>query len=220
MTDNAKSIEAVAEAISATERELALFDSLTRNAVTNSRTVEILTTEILALHSNEAGLDSKARISKLTSTTSALALAQSDLKTAENAIGVVQARTIAAGRIARSACAEILSGLTNARRANAKEVIEKLLEVSQLGAFGAGLEFCARSVLELKEMEYFFNHSESDTSRQIHSLRSLPQRFDELRELCANEPGLVLRMPTIKPAPVAEMTQRQPATLNAALVAA
>jgi hypothetical protein len=132
------------------------------------------------------------------------------LKAAQNSIGVVQARTIAAGRVARSAAAEILSALVGQRRLNARVALESLLDLSQVGAFGIGLENTARSITALKELAYYFNHSESDATRQLHSLRSLRENFNELRALCDAEPGLII--PTVTIAALVPIAATKPAT--------
>jgi hypothetical protein len=91
--------------------------------------------------------------------------------------------------------------LIAARRANAKAALEELLDTTLLGTLGENLEATARSLQgELAELQHYFTrYSHADeTDRNVFLLRTLRERFTQLRLLCENEPGLSLPPITVR----------------------
>jgi hypothetical protein len=222
MTDNVKSIEEITDAVDRVEAELSFFDSNTRGTAAYRKTVDSLKAEIESLHTNTHGLDAKARTNRLTSATSGLSLAQSDLRAAESIVAANRSDTLKAGKTAVALLLEVRDRLQNQRVQNVEAWLASEFSWEQIPIVRphdlAVNHESVRSIASLG-VTYLRDQLKHDDDFVLGALRRLSEHWAELRPLVEAEPNLVLNIATAKPAPVAKPIA-QPATLNAALVAA
>jgi hypothetical protein len=222
-TVNKEVLDAADAQVARVESEISRLGRLEEDLHASRETVEKLSLEALKIRDNVDSIPKEKRMAKLRDNAATIDLEQGDARKTEANITLAKARVVAVGEAAKASGAEILWALTAARQANAKAALEALLDMSLLGAHGENLEATARSLIELRDLENFFNHylHADEGDRNIFLLRSLRERFTELRVLCENEPGLSLPPITVRQA--IESTgaaEAKPATMAAALVVA
>jgi len=205
--NNVAVLKQTAEAIQSADNELEILDAYSRAVVTAQKTIQSLEFDIMSIHSNEAGLDGKTRTNRLTSATSALSLAQSDLKSAQAAVTTQRTKTLAAGNLAATKVNGIRHLLCLRRRKNTETWIRDVFATNRIPCAVSTLVENHRSVVAIKEMvagnDYYTIGISPDT--KIQALRELGRRFAELKSIAENEPGLILdQEPEPVPEPVAE----------------
>ena len=97
---NDDSVNAVQSAIANTEQALSVLDASAQDAAAHQEIVNALDGDVSALRAHAAGLDAKVRASRFTAANSALALAQSDLKLAQDTLSAQKIKTVTIGKAA------------------------------------------------------------------------------------------------------------------------
>lgn len=221
-TINQEVLDAADEQVAKVESEIATLGRLQEDLHASRETIERLSLETLKIRDNDDSIPKEKRMAKLRDNAASLDLEQGDARKITAKINLARTRIVAFGEVAKAAGAAILWALITCRRVNARASLEDLLDMSMLGVLGENLETNARSLLELKELQYYFNHhaSADEVDRNIFLLQSLRERFSELRLLCESEQGLTLVAPVIAaPVPIVEAKPATPATLSGVLVA-
>jgi hypothetical protein len=201
--NNVAALTQTADAIQSADNELEILDALSRAVVTAQKTIQSLEFDIMSIHSNEADLDGKTRTNRLTSATSALSLAQSDLKSAQAAVTTQRAKTLAAGNLAATKVKGVRDRLFQKRRKNTETWIRDVFATNRIPCAVSVLVGNHRSVAAIKQLvagsDYYAIGISPDA--KIQALRELGRRFAELKPIAENVPGLVLDP---QPEPVAE----------------
>lgn len=167
--NNVAVLKQTADFIQSAENELDTLDALSRAVVTAQKTIESLEFDIMAIHSNEANLDGKTRTNRLTSATSALSLAQSDLKSAQAAVTAQRAKTLVAGNLAATKVATVRDRLFLSRRQNIETWIRDGFATNRIPCPVSVLVENHRSVVAVKELvaaNDFFGISISPETRR------------------------------------------------------
>jgi hypothetical protein len=226
-TRNGQVLGLVDAQVAKVETELASLARLEEDLHASQETIAKLGAENANLRSNEPTLDKAKRMARLRDNAATIDLEQGDARRIQARINLAKAGAIALGQAAKSSGSEILWALSTARRISTREALEGLLDFALIGAAGHNLETAARSVLELKDLEYYFGHSSATTREpeyQLSSLRQLREHFSAVRSLCEAEPDLIIPMPNMaEPIPAAEaspvLTGNQLGTLVQAITA-
>jgi hypothetical protein len=222
LTGNEQVLDLVGEQVAKVESELTRLAGLEEALHASRDTVGKLSLENKRIRDNVDGLNKSKRITKLQSNAAAISLEENDALIIERSIAAAKSRVVSLGQATKSLCSEVVWALSTARRSAAKATLEKLLDYALLGAVGQNLEACARSVVELKDLEYYFGYSATakDAGYLISLLGQLRENFSELRSRCEAEPSLAI--PPIATAQPAEapLDEPKPAVMSAALVAA
>jgi hypothetical protein len=194
LTGNEQVLDLVGEQVARVESVLSRLAKLEEDLRVSRDTVGKLSLENKRIRDNVDGLEKPKRATKLQSNAASISLEENDALTIERSIAAAKSRVVALGQAAKSSCAEILWALSAQRRANAKSALESILDFSLLGAVAQNLEACARSVVELKDLAYFFGHSGTahDIDYQVSVLHQLRENFSELRIRCEALHSLII----------------------------
>jgi hypothetical protein len=213
---NKQVLDLVDEQVVLVESELARIGTLQEDLHAAREAVGRLGLENKRIRDNVDGLSKSKRVSKLQDNAAAISLEENDALMIERSIEAAKAHVIGLGRGAKSSASEVLWALSTARRVSARDALERLLDFSLVGAAGEKLEDCARPVLALKDLQYFFGHSETlkAPDYQIALLHQLRENFSQVRAMCETEPSLAIPPITVvKPAEVA-VAEYEPAGGN------
>jgi hypothetical protein len=191
---NEQVLDLVDEQVSKVESELCRLAGLQEDLHASRDTVGKLSLENKRIRDNVDGLDKSKRITKLQSNAAAISLEENDALIIERSIAAAKSRVVSLGQVTKSSCAEILWALSTARRSAAKATLEKLLDYALLGAVGQNLEAYARSVVELRDLEFFFGYSATakEPEYMISLLGQLREKFSLLRTMCETEADLAI----------------------------
>jgi predicted RNase H-like nuclease (RuvC/YqgF family) len=210
---NEQVLDLVDEQVSKVESELSRLAGLQEDLHASRDTVGKLSLENKRLRDNVDGLDKSKRVTKLQSNAAAISLEENDALTIERSIAATRERVTSLGQATKSSCAEILWALSAQRRSNARTALESVLDFTHVGAFGQSLELSARSVLELKDLEYYFRYSATakDAGYLISLLGQLRENFSELRTRCELEPSLIIPPVAVAPPVESPIAEYEPA---------
>jgi hypothetical protein len=216
LSRNGQALELVEGIVGRVELELHRLSQHEKDLHSSRESIEKLSAENVRLRENAESLPKEKRVTRLGANISALSIEEADAAKLVKDIAVSKNRVVALGRSARSAAAELLSGLTTERRAVLRRSLEQLLDLAGLPpGIPVALEFVGRKVIELRVLQYYFSqHSLNDTERQLSQLRTLRAKFDELRAMCESEPSLCLAMPTVAQPVEVPVADLKPAVTN------
>jgi hypothetical protein len=168
-TINQEVLDAADEQVALVETEIATLGRLQADQQASRETVEKLSLETLKIRDNTDSIPKEKRMAKLRDNAATLDLEQGDARKIAAKINLAKARIVSFGEIAKASAAAILWALITCRKVNARAVLEDLLDMSLLGVLGENLETHSHCLLELRELEYYFNHNPSadETDRNI-----------------------------------------------------
>ena len=204
---NEQVLDLAGEQVAAAEAELAQLGKFEEDRYSTNESIQKLKSENARLRSNEDSLDKAKRVTRLRDNLATISVEEWDAQRIESEIATTKAQLLLHGRVATSACAEIISALSTARRRNVVTVLGDLLDLTKVGPGAELLSGSARCILELEKLEYYFSYSmrTGDDNHQIFTLRSLREHFSELRQLCEGEAGLVIPKIALELTPVAKL---------------
>jgi hypothetical protein len=220
---NDDSVREVESAIAHTEQELSALDACIKEVTAGEEITNALEGDIAVLRTNASGLDAKIRGSRFTAANSALSLAQSDLKLAQDTLSAQKIKTVAIGKAAARMLFDARDALQIQRQSNVAAWLTTqfdwtaipVVSPSDLAAVHQTVQ--AIKQLSVSNLPYELEHDD-DTS--VEAFRRLGEHWAELRPLVESEPGLSLNISAVKvpliakPKPV--VTGNQLGTLVAA----
>jgi hypothetical protein len=194
MNSNSLVLNAVEQVIAELETQFARLDQLETELAGARQATAVLTMDHDRVVQNTEALSPKTRVAQFMSTGAAVELARGDLRRIQNDITKAKATVVATGNSVRARCAEIVQLLVIFRRDQTRAQLAALLDFTRIGAAADGLENTARSILALRDVEYYFTGLwvGYELDSQLALLRQLPGWFAQLRREVESEPDFVL----------------------------
>jgi hypothetical protein len=179
---NSESLDLIESAISDTEAELGKLDQLKATAAASQETIKRLESDLADLGTNKAGLEQKARASRLTSGTSLLALERGDLVTFNSQIDNQTDRIIQFSGRAIGLLQELHSAVLASRNADIEEMVRHTFDIDKFHLPIEMLTGSARCVIELEELAatLFSYRLRSERDLSLYDARQLRARSASL----------------------------------------
>lgn len=202
---NTESLELVDSAITECENELGKLDQYKALVATCQKTAEDLETTISELHSNSAGLEQKARASRLTNAKTLLELERADLTGFNREVDRQSDRVVQVGQRAQSILQQVWASLLAARKSAVEAMLLATFDFRAIHTPASEFSSAAYSVIEVEEIKgVLFHNRWLPTERElaIDDTRKMRERAAGLLVMAHEEPGLELDIVNVELTPV------------------